>query len=252
MAKGKYKPLVLLIITFLIGLYGHSAEVLTVAFNSKPPFFYMEDGIAKGELVVRAQKIFSSANVKIEFQEIPFLRIIEFLKAKKKNFVALGFSKTAEREEFVNFTLPIYRDETPILVVRKEDEPAFKKFSTLKEMISESTFSFGGKSGNSYPIDELLKPLGPRDHRFSQEALKLPELLIKGRFDFMLLYPNEFVTAKNLDPNLSHLLRPVSYPDIPMGGFRYLLFSKAVPEITVQKINKQIKKLYPELKESKP
>jgi len=152
----------------------------------------------------------------------------------------LGFSKTPERESFVTFSKPLYRDRTPIILVRAADVDAFRTFPTLQRVIDSGRFTFGGKQGNVYPIDRLLRDMGANDRRFSGEAFRLPELLVLGRFDFTVMFPEELPVALAISGVSAAKVQQVSYPDIEAGGYRYLLFSTAVPSILVEKINQAI------------
>jgi hypothetical protein len=62
-------------------------------------------------------------------------------------------------------------------------------------MVTRSRYTFGGKLGNAYPIDDQLRAMVGRDMRFASEAARLPLLLVSERFDFTLLYPVEILTA---------------------------------------------------------
>jgi polar amino acid transport system substrate-binding protein len=223
----------------------HEPGVLTVAFNNKPPFFYFEAGEARGILVEQAKQVFQRAKIPHQFEELPFNRVMLELERKRPMFAALGFSKTPERESFVTFSKPLYRDRTPVILVRAADADSFRTFGTLQQVIDSGRFTFGGKQGNAYPIDPQLRTMGANDRRFIGEALRLPELLVFGRFDFTLLFPEELPVALALSAVSANKVQQISYPDIAPGGYRYLLFSTTVPAAMVEKINQAITAVIP-------
>lgn len=220
-------------------------SVLTVAFNNKPPFFYFESGEAKGILVEQAKQVLQKAKVPYQFEELPFSRVLLELERKRPMFAALGFSKTPERESFAVFSKPLYRDRTPVILVRAADADIFRSHGTLQKVIDSGRFTFGGKQGNVYPIDPLLSSMGARDRRFSGESFRLPELLVLGRFDFTLMYPEELPVALSISAVSADKVQQVSYPDIPPGSYRYFLFSTAVPESLVNRVDQAIAAVIP-------
>lgn len=238
------------ILLLTCGLISHaqawaSDGILSVAFNNKPPFFYFEAGEAKGILVEQAKQVFQKAKIPYQFEELPFNRVMLELERKRPMFAALGFSKTPERESFVTFSRPLYRDRTPVILVRAAEAETFRTFGTLQKAIDSGRFTFGGKQGNTYPVDSLLRTMGANDRRFSGEAFRLPELLVLGRFDFTILYPEELPVALAMSAVSADKVQQISYPDIAPGGYRYLLFSTAVPSTLVDRINQAIVAVIP-------
>ena len=242
----KYLIRLLVLSIFLCCRLSSAQEpILTVAFNNKPPFFYFEEGQAKGLLVERAKSIFQKANIAYTFEELPFNRVMLELERKRPMFAALGFSKTPEREVFVNFSAPLYRDHTPIILIRSADAELFRNYTTLQHIANSKAMTFGGKTGNTYPIDSILHTMGERDRRFEVEANQLPKLLVLGRFDFTMIFPEELsqaLVASDVSPTK---IQQLSYSDIPMGGYRYLLFSQSTPKDILSKVNNAINTLLP-------
>ena len=137
----------------------------------------------------------------------------------------------------------MWRDATPVLLVRAQDKDRFQQYQGLGDMIKRSAYRFGGKTGNVYPIDPFLKDLGPRDVRFTGEAIRFPLLLVSDRFDFTLLYPEEILPALQASGIVPQAVAAVSYPDIPPGTDRHLLFSQAVPRAVVERMNAALRKM---------
>ena len=212
-------------------------------FNNKPPLFYFEAGNAQGDVVAVVRQACKLASLRCGFTELPFLRVMSYLEKRRPGFAALGFSRTPERDQFVIASEPVWRDATPVLMVRAADKERFQKFAGLRDLIDNSQYTFGGKVGNVYPIDAFLKGLGPRDVRFTGEANRFPLLLVSERFDFTILYPEEILPALQASGIVPTAVATVHYPDIPAGQERYLLFSQAVSPDIVSKMNGALKKL---------
>ena len=212
-------------------------------FNSKPPLFYFDEGRALGDVVDVVRQACLLADLKCGFVELPFQRVMVYLEQRRPGFAALGFSKTPEREKFVTFSEPVWRDDNPVLLVRSGDKKAFQTYTSLADMVSRSTFVFGGKIGNVYPIDEQLRAMGARDTRFSGEAQRFPFLLVAKRFDFTLMYPSELAPALQGSGVVSSAVEVMTYPDMPTGAERHLLFSKEVALEVVKKLDAALIKL---------
>lgn len=206
-------------------------------FNNKPPLFYFEHGKAVGDVVDITRQACTLAGLKCGFVELPFQRVMAYLEQRRPGFAALGFSKSPQREAFATFSEPIWRDASPILLVRAADKKAFQSYASLADMVARSRYVFGGKLGNVYPIDEQLRALRERDIRFSGEAQRFPLLLVFGRFDFTMLYLPEVLPALQASAVVPSAVEIVTYPDMPRGAERYLLFSKEVAPDIVQKLN---------------
>jgi polar amino acid transport system substrate-binding protein len=198
-------------------------------------------------LVEQAKQILHRAGIAYRFEELPFQRVMSNLEARRPMFAALGFSRTPEREKFVTFSKPVYRDRSPVILVRQGDAEQFRAFASLDKLIESSSFTFGGKDGNAYPIDDKLKLMGVRDRRFPVEAFKLPQLLVVKRFDFTLLYPEELPIALAFSQLDASAVQQISYPDLPMGGLRYILFSETVPKGLVERVNAAIDAVVPKM-----
>ena len=215
-------------------------SILVIGFNNKPPFFYWENHEPKGILVASAKRILERSGVTYQFEEIPFLRTIAYLKQAKPNFAALGYNKTPERDEFSVFSKPIYRDSTAVVLVRSGDANRMRAYPSFESLIDSGEFTFGGKEGNSYPIDEQLKRLGKNDRRFQVEPPMLAQLLVAGRFDFMILFPEELEPALEESKINRESIEVFHFADMPPGQLRYILFSKATDPKIISKINKAI------------
>jgi ABC-type amino acid transport substrate-binding protein len=211
--------------------------------NNKPPLFYFDQGNAQGDVVEVARQACKLASLRCSFSELPFQRILYYLEQRRPGFVALGFSKTREREKFVTFSEPVWLDDSPVLMSRAADKNAFLGYTTLADMVARSRYTFCGKAGNSYPIDNALQAMGSRDIRFNVEAIRFPLLLTAKRCDFTTLYPAEILPALQASGVPSQEVVTFTYPDMARGEQRYMLFSQKVSIETIERMNVALKAL---------
>ena len=213
---------------------------LVLVYNEKPPYFYTADGVAKGFLIDSTRRVFDKAGIAYRFDPRPFNRIMRDLQAGTPDYCAVGFSRTPEREKFVQFTVPIYKDRAPVLLVRRADAANFRRFKTLEAMLDGTTYVFGGKAGNTYPIDRQLESIGVSDIRINGETQALIQMLNASRFDFMMVFPEERDYLIRLAKLTGDSFEDIIYPDIPDGQARHLLCSTSLDAKTVEAINRAI------------
>ena len=225
---------------------GHSLaetiENLTIAFNEKPPFFYFDGDQPKGLVVDRVSTALRLAGYRYHFEQMPFQRMLYYLKKDRRGFAVIGLSKNDEREKYAIFSLPVFKDRTPVVLIRREDKHRFLSYKSLEEVILSGLF-YGRKAGTVQTADELLKMLGRRELLFDNDVKSFPNLLSRKRFDFTILYPEEVEFALKMSGVNSEQFDIVTFPDMPPGNFRYILFSKGTDPKLIDKINSAIELL---------
>jgi polar amino acid transport system substrate-binding protein len=88
-------------------------------------------------------------------------------------------------------------------------------------------------------IDALMKKIKPRVNEVDSLQKNLMHMLNKGRFDYMLIAPEE-IDSLLLNENLEVSDFIARDFGLPLGNKRYLFCSKKVPNSTISKINKVI------------
>ena len=235
-----YSAIILAVCLLLCAWCRADDTTLEIGFNNKPPFFYWDNHYPKGILVDLTKKALDQSGVSYRFEELPSLRTIAYLRRSKPNFAALGLNKTPEREKFVIFSKPIFLGSSAEILIRAGEMARFKPYSSLAALIDSGKFTFGGKDSNAYPIDFELKRLGHNDLRFQVESPLLPKLLVAGRFDFMVIFPEELEYALEESEITSSAIEVLHFSDMPEGQLRYLLFSTATSPEVIRKINNAI------------
>ena len=125
---------------------------LRVGWEPWPP--YMEKG-ANGKMTgidgEVAQKVLTSIGCKIVWKEVVWKRHLLLMQAGDLD-VALGASKTPDREKWGYFSRRPYRQETMALFVRKGEAPKFaiKSIDDLSTLIRASKFKLGITLGYFY------------------------------------------------------------------------------------------------------
>ena len=126
-------------------------------------------------------------------------RLLSELGAGKK--VCTTLLKTAEREKFIYYTIPMDFDPPLGLTIKRSKADLFKNTKELsfKTLIQNKQLRLGIQSGRSYGkiIDPLLEKNKGQKHIYLREGNELYEGLLKmlmsDRLDYILGYPVETI-----------------------------------------------------------
>ncbi len=136
------------------------------------------------------------------FNEVPIKRLLLALKTQP-HACAFGLLKTAERESFMQFSLPVLPQLPPGVVVRRSEFEALQPFLNrdgalqLKAWLARSSGSLGVTDGRSYgaAVDELLAPLrgSARVPVIAADApmRNLLQMVVLGRLEMAVALPYE-------------------------------------------------------------
>lgn len=132
--------------------------------------------------------IMKEADIEITITELPWKRHLNMLESGQMD-VAMGASKTSEREDYAYFT-QAYRQEKVNLVVKKGESKNIK-LSKLEDL-TQSTYLIGVEGGYYYgeTYQQLIKQTGFREH--ISEVIDIEQnvtMLLAGHLDGFLVDP---------------------------------------------------------------
>lgn len=219
-----------------------SSSELEVLLIEYPPYYTMKpDGIIGGIIVDSARKIFARSGIEYKFSFAPPKRILVEIKNGVSQ-ASLGWFKTSEREEFANFSLPVYRNKPEGVFVLREEAERFALYRNFKELMVSSHFTIGRIDGYSQGefLDTILADYKNRTVWVTADQVQLIKMLKARRFDFILLPPEEVET---LVTSAGHSLQDfalLKMDDIPAGVLRYIMYPKSTSRTIIEKIDKAI------------
>ena len=176
-------------------LNGFAQCALSLGWEPWEPYQYKAGDTVTGLDIDLVVSVLERAQCQVTLQEIPWARLLNLLEYGKIN-LALGASKTPEREAYAYFSQP-YRSETMALFVRK-GEAANYPFQAVEDLANGS-FKLGIVREYYYGdrFAELLN-----DPAFKKQVLEADNenenytKLLKNRIDGFLSDP--FATAEGL------------------------------------------------------
>ncbi|MCK5117885.1 MAG: transporter substrate-binding domain-containing protein [Candidatus Aegiribacteria sp.] len=225
-----------------------SSTPLTVSYFERPPYYFTKQDRAAGFLIELSRKIFQDAGIEVVFISLPPARIIKAIKNADNPHCSIGWFKKPEREKFAKFSLPIYQNQPVVLLTSKKFKELFLPYKTLQQVFSDKTLIMGKMSSFSYGsyVDDLLTRIAPSSQTITKCQSILIKLIDKGRISYMLAAPEEIPTLIT-SADLKHAdFHTHNLTDIPHGNIRYLIFSQAVQDEVIGRINLSIRKIIPQ------
>jgi polar amino acid transport system substrate-binding protein len=128
------------------------------------------------------------------------------------------------------------------VVFLSEKEKLFRPYETLEALMASGKFTIGRVAGLSDgpEIDALLAKYPDRSVDVTADSIRLVKMLETGRFDFFLLPPEEIDVLLQEAQASPEDFALKTMTDIPQGNCRYIMYSKAVDEALIRKIDDAI------------
>lgn len=225
---------------------GASAQSLLMVFRDKPPYSFMDNGVAKGFLLERTRRVLSAAGIKAQFREMPPKRLFFEIERNEQAICSLGWYKIPEREKFARFSVPLHQDKPHVVLVGPGSVGAVRKHGTLKELMADPALVMAVADGVSYgpELDQVILKFAGKVDLSLQSPLHVVKKVAARRADFMFIDQEDYnyLTESSADFRSEGLVR-IDYSDMPAGLKRYILCSQRVSDDTMQKINAAIVKV---------
>ncbi|WP_421901475.1 substrate-binding periplasmic protein [Maridesulfovibrio sp.] len=234
--KNLSKSIIVILMAILLSpAYGFAARQLTFATDPFPPYYYEEDGTAKGLQVELAKVAFGKMHTRFEVQFLPWKRALLMAESGKVDGI-FGLRKTKERQRWL-----IYPDEplmfiTSVIFKRFDDPFVYTGVPSLngKHIGTIKGYTYGKEFDNStmFHRDEVKN--------LRQNFLKL----MAGRVDLVAGYltvGNHILDGMNLEDKI--VASPVAIHVTPL----YIGFTRKPGS---GKISQKFSRLLKEFKES--
>ena len=222
------------------------AQSLQMVFRDKPPYSFIDNGVAKGFLLERTRRVLNLAGIAAEFLEMPPKRIFFEIEKNEQAICSFGWYKIPERERYARFSAPLHQDKPHVVLAGPRSANAVRKHGTLAALMSDPALTMAGADGVSYgpELDAIISRFAGKVDLSLQSPLQVVKKVAAKRADFMFIDQEDFnyLTESSVDFRNDGMVR-IDYPDMPAGLKRYILCSQRVHENTMQKINAAIGKV---------
>ncbi|MEI7432217.1 MAG: transporter substrate-binding domain-containing protein [Betaproteobacteria bacterium] len=219
------------------------AEPLLMVYRDKPPYSFVDNGVAKGFLLERTSRILKRAGIETSFREMPPNRIFMEIQKNEQAICSFGWYKNAEREAYGRFSESIHQDRPQVVLAGARSIRAIRRHVLLKSLMSDSSLSLASADGVSYGVelDAMIAAFPGKIDSTLQAPLDVVKKIAAQRADFMFIDQEDldYLNASNADFKGNGLVR-IEYPDMPVGLKRYILCSRLVGEDVMRRINSGI------------
>ena len=222
------------------------AQNLIMAFRDKPPYSYVDNGVLRGFLLERTQRILDLAGIQAKFVDLPPKRIFLEIQNNNQAFCSFGWYKIPEREKYAKFSQAIHQDRPHVVLAGPRSADEVKKQRSLKALLANPALTLAAVDGVSYgpDIDSLIAKFPGTVDRSLVSPIQVAKKVALKRADFMFIDQEDYdyLLATNPEFRDDGLIR-IDYPDLPPGLKRYILCSPQVSDETMAKIDSAIARL---------
>jgi hypothetical protein len=183
-----------------------------------------------------------AAKVPFQWVECPSGRQIQMLKEHPGWLAALGWFRNPERETFAKFSVPLYQDRRMAVLARR-DNARIEAAASVDALLRDPGLSLLVKQGYSYGevLDGKIARFQPRSQVVTGENLNMIAMIEHRHADYMFIAPEEARAAIKASGFPEADIQVRALPRMPPGQKRYLLYSRAVDDATIARIDKYIR-----------
>jgi len=221
-----------------------AAEDLDIMYHERAPYYVTTTHGVGGVIGERARRIFSKAQISTSYRRVPASRQLKEIEWNQHKTCALGWFKKPEREAFAKFTGSIYQDKPLVLLVRRSESKT-DGITSLAQLRNRPGLRMGTKLGYSYGpvLDNLVNKLGANVITTTQDNAGLARMLLGKRFDFFIAAAEEAQGILDQTDGANDNARIVPLSDSPPGNRRYIICSKRVDDVLIERLNTAINAL---------
>lgn len=219
-----------------------SARELTVFYHERPPYMYLDQqGTLQGITGRTALAALQASEHPIQLRNLPAPRQLATLEANAVKACAIGWFKTSQRQQYLQYSLPIYNDQATVAIAHYAN-PKLQSSERADRLLARNDITALTKTSYSYGdyLDPLLQN-NPRVQRVSADNQTMLTMIASQRIDLMFIAPEEFAGLLKDSSYSAQDFRVITLTDISAGTARYIVCSQQVSTSTMEHINNWIK-----------
>lgn len=219
-----------------------SPEVIYLHYNERPPYLVTTQNGVEGLVGGRTSAVFEKSNLPFVWVQTPSKRQIYILQQNNGRNCLPGWFKTADRESFAKYTIPIYQDEPQIALTRARNDE-IPATTTVDEIFKRSELTLLVKDGYSYGsfLDQKIAELDPARIETTVENSGMLKMIYAGHADYFFIAPEEaegVITASGYE---LQDFKEIHFTDITEGENRYILCDFQIDDATIDLLNEAIR-----------
>ncbi len=218
-------------------------STITVVWPARPPFQYVENGVAKGVRLERAKQVFSLARLPVELIEEPAKRIWANFAAGKKNYCSFDWYKLPEREQIVQFSVAFEKTPPYSVLTNQIAEARVTTHKNLRSLMADPELTLGSLDSVSYGRELESMIFYSRNKQLRMNVLPriMARMIGANRASYMFIDKREWEFMKSGDSYLSDT-RILDLEGVPEGLDSFIVCSKDISTSVMAKLNAAIVK----------
>jgi len=217
-------------------------EVIYLHYNERPPYLVTSDNDVEGLTGSPTTLIFEKSQIPFEWKQTPSKRQIYILQQNNGRNCLPGWFKSAERETYAKFTLPIYQDK-PQIALARADNDRIPSSGVVEDFFSNPQLTLLVKDGYSYGnyIDRKIEELEPVRIETTVENSGMLKMIYANHADYFFIAPEEaegLIKASEYDVQD---FKTINFTDIVSGEKRYILCNFQIEDSTIERLNAAIR-----------
>jgi polar amino acid transport system substrate-binding protein len=218
-----------------------AAPIRMLYYERKPFHYEAENGKIVGLTATPTEKVFAQANIPLKWDLIPVNRILAMIKGNEGAYCSPGWYKNPERASYARNSQPIYRDKPLVGLANKalkvRPGTTAKAFFARPDvrLITKQSFVLG-----AYLDAIVAKMPSSQIAVVTGEVPDIVRMIVADRADLGMITPEEIeFYVHQADLELKDF-QVIKFPDVPGTEMRYIICSKAVPQETMDALNRAI------------
>jgi polar amino acid transport system substrate-binding protein len=219
-------------------------EDIIIHFHERRPFYLGYKDEVHGVVADQIGRAFNYADIPYQWLETPAKRQLDIIKKNQDSSCAAGWFKTAEREKFAQYSMPVYQDK-PFVAIVRADNDLLNETEQLERVLKERRLLLLIKSGYSYGdyIDLRLNNIKPRLITTTGDNQNMLKMIQSHRADYCFMTEEEAQDLLLFSGLQRSDFKLVYFSDIPPGNKRYIICTKMVAKDVMARLNGAIKYL---------
>lgn len=217
---------------------------LTIHYHDRRPYYVNLNGEVHGLVADVISTALNYADIEFTWLQTPATRQLDIIRENASATCAAGWFKTKERQNFAQFTLPVYQDQPFVAITRREND-LIGSDESLERLFKEWRLRLLAKDGYSYGtyIDSQIQKFSPRQVMTTADNRTMMLMLQTHRADYCFMTEEEAYDLLLFSGLNKMNFRVINLKDVPHGNLRYLICSNLVPGETMERINGAIRHL---------
>lgn len=219
-----------------------AAPLITLAWRDKPPYHYVDNGVAKGFLLERAARVFASARIPVRMVNQPQKRIWANLAHGATNYCSMSWYRLPERAAVAQYTNALHIDAPQSVLVYSAALAQVKSHATLGALLADRRLTLGLVDGVSYgpELDAMIKQSKNELMSRTVESSSMMRMLAVGRASYMFIDREDWNYFRAQQPGLAMHMQRHDFPDMPAGLKRHIVCSRDVAPALMNRLNQAI------------